>query len=98
MGASVGLDGCGKSRPTGIRSPDRPACIESLNRLSYPGRRLFLGAFAELRKTISLLDLSFLCVCVCFSAWNNSVPIRRILLTFVIDNFYKNLSVKYNFD
>jgi len=23
--ARAGLDGCGKSRPTGIRSPDRPA-------------------------------------------------------------------------
>ena len=23
--------------PTGIRSPDRPACSESLYRLSYPG-------------------------------------------------------------
>ena len=27
--------------PTGIRSPDRPACSESLYRLSYPGPRLF---------------------------------------------------------
>ena len=26
----------GKSRPTGIRSPDRPACSQSLYRLSYP--------------------------------------------------------------
>ena len=25
------------SIPTGIRSPDRPACSESLYRLSYPG-------------------------------------------------------------
>ena len=25
VGARAGLDGCGKSRPTGIRSPDRPA-------------------------------------------------------------------------
>ena len=33
----AGLDGCGKSRPTGIRSPDRPARSESLYRLSYPG-------------------------------------------------------------
>jgi len=27
--ARAGLDGCGKSRPTGIRSPDRPARSES---------------------------------------------------------------------
>ena len=37
VGPKAGLDGCGKSRPTGIRSPDRPAYSESLYRLSYPG-------------------------------------------------------------
>jgi hypothetical protein len=34
---SVVLDVCEKSRPTGIRSPDRPARSQSLYRLSYPG-------------------------------------------------------------
>ena len=34
----AGLDGCGKSRPTWFRSPDRPARSESLCRLSYPYR------------------------------------------------------------
>jgi len=34
----VGLDDCGKSRPTGIRSPDLPARSESLYRLSYPAQ------------------------------------------------------------
>jgi len=33
----AGLDRCGKSRPTGIRSPDLPTRSESLYRLSYPG-------------------------------------------------------------
>jgi hypothetical protein len=32
-----GLDMCENSRPTGIRSPDRPARSQSLYRLSYPG-------------------------------------------------------------
>ena len=32
MGLRAGLDWCGKSRPTGIRSPNRP----SLYRLRYP--------------------------------------------------------------
>ena len=32
---------CVKPRPTGIRSPDRPACSESLYRLSYPGPRIW---------------------------------------------------------
>jgi hypothetical protein len=33
----AGLDGCGKSRPTGIRYPERTARSEWLHRLSYPG-------------------------------------------------------------
>jgi hypothetical protein len=37
VGPGAGLDRCGKSRPTGIRSPDLPACSESLYRLRYPG-------------------------------------------------------------
>ena len=36
MGLRAGLDRCGKSRPTGIRSPDRPARRQSLYRLRYP--------------------------------------------------------------
>jgi hypothetical protein len=36
MGPGNGLDRCGKSRPTGIRSPDLPARSKSLYRLSYP--------------------------------------------------------------
>ena len=40
MGPRAGLDG-GKSRPTGIRSPDRPALIQSLYRLSYPAQTKF---------------------------------------------------------
>ena len=35
MGPRARLDSGGKSRPTGIRSPDRPACSQSLYRLSY---------------------------------------------------------------
>ena len=36
MGPRDGLDGCGKSRPTGIPFPDRPSRSMSLYRLSYP--------------------------------------------------------------
>ena len=35
-GLRAGLDRCGKSRPTGIRSPDRPARRQSLYLLRYP--------------------------------------------------------------
>ena len=37
MGPRTGLDGCGKSRPTGIGSPELSTCSESLYRLSYRG-------------------------------------------------------------
>ena len=37
VGPKAGLDGCGKSRPTGFRYPDRPARNESPYQLSYPG-------------------------------------------------------------
>jgi len=35
VGLRTGLDWCGESRPTGIRSPDRPARRQSLYRLRY---------------------------------------------------------------
>ena len=37
VGPRAGLDGCGKSRPTRIRSPDCSARSKSLYPLSYPG-------------------------------------------------------------
>ena len=39
MGPRAGLDGCEKSRPTGIRSPDCPARSQWVYRLSYAGSR-----------------------------------------------------------
>jgi hypothetical protein len=53
----VGLDRCGKSRLTGIRSPDLPAPSESLYRLRYPGsltqRYFMLKLFAEVHLCLS---------------------------------------------
>jgi hypothetical protein len=40
VGPGGGVDICGKSLPTGIRSLDRPAHSESLYRLSYPGSQV----------------------------------------------------------
>ena len=40
VGPRAGLDTCGKSRPTGIRSPDRPARSQSLYRLRLHDRPL----------------------------------------------------------
>jgi hypothetical protein len=39
------LDGCGKSRPYGVRAPDCPARSESLYRIRYPGRLIILIHF-----------------------------------------------------
>ena len=39
VGPRAGLDRCGKSNPTGIRFPDRPARSQSLYQLSYTGPR-----------------------------------------------------------
>jgi hypothetical protein len=36
MDPRAGLEGFRKSRPNGIRSPDRPVRSQSLYRLSYP--------------------------------------------------------------
>jgi hypothetical protein len=41
VGPRAGLNRCGKSRPTGIRSPDRPARSQSLYRLRYPAHKLW---------------------------------------------------------
>ena len=64
MGPRAGLDGCGKSRPTGIRSPDRPARSKSVYRLRYPGPRISFGHFlimyACLCSRIGLLFLEVL--------------------------------------
>ena len=43
VGPRTSLDGCGKSRPTGIRSPDSPARSDLLYRLSYPGPPIVPG-------------------------------------------------------
>jgi hypothetical protein len=42
------------SPPTGIRSPDRPACSESLYRLSCPGPQLFMDT-EDILKTLQAI-------------------------------------------
>ena len=45
----VSMDGCGKSHPTGIRSPDRAPRSESLYRLSYSSPLTDGGAVINLK-------------------------------------------------
>ena len=55
MGPRAGLDRGGKSRLTGIRSPDRPARSQSLYRLSYPAHFIFWESyliFATVTKSV----------------------------------------------
>ena len=53
VGLRAGLDWCGKSRPTGIRSPDRPARRQSLYRLSYPAHKFSFIKF-KIKEQIGL--------------------------------------------
>ena len=48
MGLRAGLDCCGKSRPTGIRSPDRPARRQSLYRLGYGAHEVYIYIYTGL--------------------------------------------------
>jgi len=55
VGLRSGLDWCGKSPPTGIRSPDRPARKQSLYRLRYPahGNRVLRRIFGSKRDKVT---------------------------------------------
>jgi len=50
VGLRAGLDWCGKSRPTGIRSPDRPARRQSLYRLRYTAPSFHIDATKYMRE------------------------------------------------
>jgi len=62
VGPWAGLDWCRKSRPTGIRSPDRPARRQSLYRLRYPALFRFFHGNLNISYDFLLLDLN--CVLV----------------------------------
>jgi len=51
VGLRAGLDWCGKSRPTGNRSPDRPARRQSLYRLRYQAHYITVHGVKTLKKT-----------------------------------------------
>ena len=54
MGPRTGLEECGKSHPTGIRTPDRPARSESLYRLRYPDQQHIVPLPIEMHQTDEL--------------------------------------------
>ena len=59
-GPQAGVDRCGKSRPTGIRSPDRPVRSQSLYRLSYPAHTSMMYGQANITFAYFCL-FGFLC-------------------------------------
>jgi hypothetical protein len=81
VGPGAGLDRCGKSRPTGIRSPDLPGRSESLYWLSCPGSSAYLDKSIKTpdcsKEFISSLywDLSFISLLI--TNWTSQ---RTILL------------------
>jgi hypothetical protein len=56
VGPRAGLHRCGKSRPTGIRSPDRPDRRQSLYRLSYLAHIMSLIQYTVLTVVTSESD------------------------------------------
>ena len=57
MGLGAGLNRCGKSRPTGIRSPDRPTRRQSLYRLRYPAHHnRFIREFIKCEPRVLILE------------------------------------------
>jgi hypothetical protein len=61
VGPRSGLDRCGKSRPTGVRSPDRPARSQSLYRLRYPAHILHVCVSKIRLKQNYLYIFFFIC-------------------------------------
>ena len=61
VGLRAGLEWCGKSRPTGIRSQDRSARRQSLYRLHYPAHGKHTCTYIY----TYIPTETYMCVCVC---------------------------------
>ena len=85
MGLRAGLDKCGKSRPTGIQSPDLPARSESLYRLRYPGswRYTFTPPICPDGVGKEIFQLT---------QWNKVLLVYLLVSQFVVESFTLHLS------
>jgi hypothetical protein len=63
VGSRAGLDRCGKSGLTGIRSPDRTARSQSLYRLRYPAHFQYEGLCIYKAHALCLKTLGKLADC-----------------------------------
>jgi len=79
VGFRAGLDWCGKSRPTGIPSPDRPARRQSLYRLRYPAH-----SYGFIPADIRLNFKHFCCT------YRHNRPVRLILLDYITKYLWKH--------
>jgi hypothetical protein len=76
VGPGAGLGKCGKSRLTGIRSPDLPARSESLYRLRYPGSCLVIYIYINSTNIPPMMiinriyETQNLCRCSLFPSWS----------------------------
>ena len=68
------------SPPTGIRSPDRPACSQSLYRLSYPARSIskYMG-----QRALYVREVTYWHVRVTIVAIEIQHCVFRVLLSFM---------------
>jgi hypothetical protein len=78
VGPGAGLDRCGKSRLTGIRSPDLPARSESLYRLRYPAANYLTRQFKNYLITAKISKTPWM-VLFMFSLLNGALAVCYIL-------------------
>jgi hypothetical protein len=75
VGPGAGLDKCGKSRPTGIRSPDLPARSESLYRTEMSTRNISRGKDGRC-VGLTTLPPSY---ADCLEIWEPQTPVMGLL-------------------
>ena len=98
VGPRAGLDRCGKSRPTEIRSPDRPARSQSLYRLSYRPTLLTVP-YNKLRTRelcVAFLWVSFVSLSVYITEWTTSYRITLAIQSCRTQKMGNELEVNVN--
>ena len=80
----------GKSRPNGIRSPDRPARSESLYRLSY--RPTYLLLVSRLRKKGTIILLLLYAFMSCTGTTDNFYPSWNIMNNVILSEREENFT------
>ena len=98
VGLRAGLDWCGKSRPTGIRSLDRPARRQSLYRLHYPAHSSYSNTRKENNRLfapepIFLFSVTTLTTTLLTQLCYSTASLSHPLSLFLLPDFPCKLSV-----